>query len=920
MITYSRPSHVELTWLHGRPLISLPQGGQVALDRTLLALWQSAQGHTLDEVLSNLPDESLPPQAVRLAIACLAEAGLLSRERLTSPAAPPSPFSSTEPAAPPPPFSKNENGGGREGAISAILVTHNSQPWLDACLASLLAQTIPPQEIILVDNASAESPTEWLQTNYPAVRFLHLETPQSLASALNRGIALARGSHFLLLNPDLTLQSDAIANLLPVAQAYPNCAAIAPKLRFSWAPAFLNGLGNQVNAFSWGTDIGLGYLDLGQFDASSELPSACFAAVLIPRAAWDEVGSLDDGFPMYYEDLEWCYRARLLGKSILAAPQALVYHAQGGQAHTGKAAGINPQKLAHVTYGRLRFALRLWQNPALLRSLAGYAAADLGLILRGLLRLKLSESRAMLNAWGQFLVKIPAIRAERRALQARRVLSDDQLLALQRRTPPPLIWRGLPELTWESITQTYLPLLQAHRIKPMPETQPPTPRLLIISHDIVAEKMAGPGMRYLEMARTLSPHLPVTLAIPNQAELSVAGVTLAPYRFDQPASLQRLAQESDVILLSSFILDKFPFLAGLPVRFVVDLYDPLVLENLHIYQGEAVDVQTSLNQQAVHSMNRLVALGDFFICGNERQRDFWLGVLAAGGRINPHTFAQDAALRSLIDVVGVGFPDRPPQGKPLLRGMNPIIPLDAQIVLWGGGLWDWLDPLTLIQAWPAVLARFPKARLVFLGTRHPNPDVPPHAMAKRAQQLAEQLGEKDKTILFIEWLSYAEREALLCEADVGVALHPLHLETRYSIRTRVLDYLWAGLPVMVTEGDVTSQWAAQNGLGRVIPPLDAGAAAQALIELLSLSKSTWAPAFAALRETLTWSRVTAPLRSYCLTGQPAPDRGGHAPARPGSGPAWRSSLARARFIWRREGFGALLRRLRRFLQWRISRF
>ena len=921
MSRYSSPEQVKLSWLHGRPLLSLPEGGQVALDSTLLSLWQAANGHSLHEVLASQAAQSLPADAVRLAIACLAEAGLLRREGAEPPiTATPAPFSSLEPAVPPPLFSKNENGGGREGALSAILVTHNSQDWLDGCLASLFAQSIPPQEIILVDNASDQDPSPWLQANYPQVQIMRLETAQGLASALNQGITLARGSHFLLLNPDLTLQPDAVEHMLCVAQAHPDCAAVAPKLRFSWAPAFLNGLGNQVNAFSWGTDIGLGHLDLGQFDRSGELPSACFAAVLIPRTAWDEVGPLDNGFPMYYEDLEWCYRARLFGKTILAAPQAVVYHAQGQQAHTGQAAGISPLKLNHVTYGRLRFALRLWQNPTLWRSLAGYALADLGLVLRGLLHARLLELRAVLKAWGKFLADIPAIRAARRTLQARRVRRDDQLLALQRRTPSPLIWHGLPELTWESITQTYLPQLQAHRINLMPETMPATPRLLIISHDVVAEKMAGPGMRYLEMARTLSPHLPVTLAIPNQTGLSLPGVTLAPYRFDQPASLQRLAQDCDVILLSSFILDKFPFLAGLPARFVVDLYDPLVLENLHLYQGEPVDVQISLNDQLVQSMNRLVALGDFFICGNERQRDFWLGVLAGNGRLNPRTFAQDAALRSLIDVVGVGFPDRPPQDKPLLRGLHPAIPPDALIVLWGGGLWDWLDPLTLIRAWPAVLARFPEARLVFLGTRHPNPDVPPHAMAKHAQALAEQLGEKDKTMLFIEWLSYADREALLCEANVGVALHPLHLETRYSIRTRVLDYLWAGLPVLVTEGDVTSQWVAEGGLGRVIPPLEVGAAAQGLIELLSQPKSAWAPAFAPLQAKLTWSQVTGPLRSYCLSGEPAADRQDRKSASSSTTHTWRSSFARARFIWRREGLRALLQRLRRYLQWRISRF
>ncbi len=102
-------------------------------------------------------------------------------------------------------------------------------------------------------------------------------------------------------------------------------------------------------------------------------------------------------------------------------------------------------------------------------------------------------------------------------------------------------------------------------------------------------------------------------------------------------------------------------------------------------------------------------MGDYFLCGNERQRDYWLGILTANGRINPRTFNQDPTLLSLIDIVGVGIPDREPVHtdglcpRPLLRGIHPIIPDDAKIVLWGGGIWNWLDPLTLINAWPQVL-------------------------------------------------------------------------------------------------------------------------------------------------------------------------------------------------------------------------
>jgi len=70
-------------------------------------------------------------------------------------------------------------------------------------------------------------------------------------------------------------------------------------------------------------------------------------------------------------------------------------------------------------------------------------------------------------------------------------------------------------------------------------------------------------------------------------------------------------------------------------------------------------------------------------------------------------------------------------------------------VLWGGGIWNWLDPITLVKAWQKVIASYPNARLVFLGTRHPNPKVPQHEIVEKVINEAEQIGEKEQSIFFI---------------------------------------------------------------------------------------------------------------------------------------------------------------------------
>ncbi|GAB4524019.1 MAG: hypothetical protein Fur0018_07270 [Anaerolineales bacterium] len=883
-------------FLDGRPLLVTPQGGRVAVDARLLEIWRYAQERSLPDVLTHFAD--LPPHGVRAALACLAEGGLLPRRE----AAPP--VRESAPARP--------SEGGR---VSVVIVTFNSRAWLESCLASLLAQTYQPLEIIIVDNGSQDDTLPWLAARYPGLPRLTMPTPGPLAAAINAGVRHATGEYFLLLNPDVRLAPDAVAHLAAAAQAAPDAAALAPKLRFLGAPAFLNGIGNRVGRFAFGVDNALGHLDLGQFDHWRDLPSACFAAALIPRTAWEAVGALDEGFPLYYEDSEWSYRARLMGWRVLAAPQAVVYHAYGGHAEAHPAGELSAFKLERAAQGRYRFACKIPAAPW--RFLWTYAADDLLRCGLALLRARWEVLRAYRAAWAQVWRQRAALRAARAALQARRQVDDRALFALQRALPAPQVWRGLPELTWDSVLYEYLPCIQAGKTRSMPEFDSSPVRLLIISHDVVDANMAGPGMRYLEMARALHDEaLQVTLAVPSATSLRLQGVRLQPYR--DAGALQALLAEHDVVLFSAYLLDKYPFLAESgSIRRVVDLYDPLVLENLHYYPDEALEARQVYSRQAVAQMNRLAQAGDFFLCGNERQRDFWLGVLAANGRINPYTYEQDRTLRALLDVVGIGFPARQPRREqPFLRGVHPDVPEEARIVLWGGGIWNWLDPLTLVRAWPQVVARYPEARLIFLGTRHPNPLVPVHEMARKTQALAESLGEPGRSIIFLEWVPYERREALLLEADVGVTLHPIHVETRYSARTRVLDYLWAHLPVLITEGDVTSEWVQQYGLGRVVPEADVDAVAAALLDMLSQPKAAFAAAFEPLLARFAWPRVVAPLRCYCLDGRAAPDRDVVHPA--GSlADAAPSTLERLRVVWRTQGLHGVARRAWRYLQWRM---
>lgn len=348
------------------------------------------------------------------------------------------------------------------------MVTYSSEAWIDACLASLRAQTHPHLQVVVVDNGSPVDPVEAVRRAHPQAVY-HRQAPgQSFASALNAGVARADGDAFLLLNPDVALEPDAIAQMAARLVVTPAAAAIAAKLRFQWAPAFLNGLGNRVGPVSWGSDNAIGHLDLGQFDDHHGVPSACFAAALLSRTAWREVGPVDEGFPMYYEDVAWCYRARRLGWTIAAAPDAIVYHAFGSRLAAPDEPGLTPRKLRNVVYGRLRFVGTVLDGDTAQRFLRSYEREDMANA-RALWRAGDRASVAAYGkAWWQALRERPSWR--RRALGLRSApVSAETLITEDGDWPAGLTWNGVPELTMPIVRDVYLPLLLQGRTRPVPE-------------------------------------------------------------------------------------------------------------------------------------------------------------------------------------------------------------------------------------------------------------------------------------------------------------------------------------------------------------------------------------------------------------------------------------------------------------------
>src|SRR5262249_10214245 len=159
-----------------------------------------------------------------------------------------------------------------------------------------------------------------------------------------------------------------------------------------------------------------------------------------------------------------------------------------------------------------------------------------------------------------------------------------------------------------------------------------------------------------------------------------------------------------------------------------------------------------------------------------------------------------------------------------LKGVVPGIGVDDKVILWGGGIYNWFDPLTLLRALDKLRIRVPEVRLYFLGLRHPNPHVPEMRMAVETQRLADDLGLTGTHVFCKEGgVEYAARQNYLLDADVGVSTPLDHVETEFSFRTRILDYFWAGLPVVATAGDALGDLIEERQVGLTVPAEDVDA-------------------------------------------------------------------------------------------------
>jgi glycosyltransferase involved in cell wall biosynthesis len=421
-------------------------------------------------------------------------------------------------------------------------------------------------------------------------------------------------------------------------------------------------------------------------------------------------------------------------------------------------------------------------------------------------------------------------------------------------------------------------------------------RALVVTLDPLGDEMGGNAIRAVELASTLAAHADVTLAAPGSAPRSLSHLRHAPFDPAEPRPLRTVIDSADVVVTPPQGPLVNGWLRSSGARIVYDLYDPHPLEALETYAGARLARAELWGTVALDQLLDALHTGHHFICASERQRDLWIGALLARRLVSSQAYRRDPTLRSVIDVVPFGVPDEPPRRVTGagVRARFDSIGEDDEVVLWNGGIWNWLDPETAIRAVARLVGGRPRVRLVFMG----RPPLHAHGSetARAAHELAGRLGVLDEVVFFNDrWVPYAERDSWLLDADCALTTQGEHLEARYSFRTRLLDCFWAGLPVVCSEGDELSERVAREDLGAAVAPGDVGATEAAVEEVLERGRADYASRLARVAAEYAWSRVAAPLIRYVTSGaghRPL----GRRPAARTSDPLWRTRGAAIRLV------------------------
>jgi GT2 family glycosyltransferase len=313
--------------------------------------------------------------------------------------------------------------------ISVIIPNYNGRKFLKDCLDSIFASTLKPQEVIIIDNASADDSIEIISNYFPKVKVIKLKENLGFAKAVNLGLKKATGDYFFILNNDAFPGKNCLRELMEVMSSRPEVDFCATKMVWLKNPQIIDSAGI---AYSWkgkGYNFGHGKKDGWEFSKQKFVFGASNGAAFYRCTLFDRVGYLDENFSLVGDDIDFSFRANLLGAKCLYVPKAVVRHAGGGTVGdwTKMKAIFSARHHLYIIIKNFPIKFIIFNFPQILierlRNLSG--------LLKSVPWWQ--ALCVILLTYGGIIVKLPEMLKKRRSIQNQRKVSDDYLRSVVRR-------------------------------------------------------------------------------------------------------------------------------------------------------------------------------------------------------------------------------------------------------------------------------------------------------------------------------------------------------------------------------------------------------------------------------------------------------------------------------------------------------
>ncbi|TAL15314.1 glycosyltransferase family 1 protein [Patescibacteria group bacterium] len=315
------------------------------------------------------------------------------------------------------------------------------------------------------------------------------------------------------------------------------------------------------------------------------------------------------------------------------------------------------------------------------------------------------------------------------------------------------------------------------------------------------QKVEGGGLRCWGLAKGIAANqedIEVTVAY-NEVHIQqphterFEGISIATWNKD---SIQELVKDYDSIIVSYCMGDLSMIVVEALVpdqQLILDCYVPIYIE-MSARKSSDLRGEYEAFQFELRRWDHVLRRGDLFLCANNAQKDFYEGVLSAVGKINPVTYGDE-----LIKVVPYGIYREKPVAK-----TKPVDELlhnkKALKVLWFGGIYPWFDLEKLIAAIGLVSKTTP-CELTVVGAKNPfntHPDF-----IKKYENLVSFIdrGSYGNIIHMVDWVDFKDRADWYLDSDIVLVVNEEGPENKLAWRTRLVDFVWADLPILTNGGD-----------------------------------------------------------------------------------------------------------------------